>query len=256
MDYEKMPGHWLLASLGKKVLRPGGIGMTCCMLEALQISESDTVVEFAPGLGVTARMTLERKPAKYIAIEQDEQAASQVRQYLHGDDQHCIVASAEQTGLPDASATVIYGEAMLTMQSSTQKNRIIGEARRLLKPGGRYAIHEMCLRPEDLDAAVKEKIQKDLSQVIRVNARPLTIKEWTQLLKEHGFEVEMVRTAPMHLLRPKRMLEDEGLRDLLKIVYNVIRNPQARRRVLAMRRQFLKYSDHLQAVSIIARVHG
>ena len=248
-----MPGHWLLASLGKKVLRPGGIQMTRAMLEELKIGEQDAVVEFAPGLGITARMTLQRNPAEYIAVEQDETAAERVRQYLSGERQRCIVASAEHTGLPDATATVIYGEAMLTMQSPVQKDRIINEAGRLLKPGGKYAIHEMCLRPEDIDDIKKEQIQKDLSRVIRVNARPLTIKEWSKLLEDRGFVVESVRTAPMHLLRPKRMIEDEGAFGVLKIVGNIIRNPAARKRVLAMRGQFMKYSDHLQAVSIIAR---
>src|SRR6476660_1684537 len=52
------PGHWLLARLGKRVLRPGGRQLTNRMIEALNIGPSDAVVEFAPGLGETARLTL------------------------------------------------------------------------------------------------------------------------------------------------------------------------------------------------------
>lgn len=74
LNYEKMPGHWLLASLGKTVLRPGGIQMTCQMLQHLAIKEQDYVVEFAPGLGTTAKMTLAKNPT-YIAVERDEEAA-------------------------------------------------------------------------------------------------------------------------------------------------------------------------------------
>ena len=59
---EKMPGHWLLARLGKRVLRPGGRQLTNRMIEALNIRPSDAVVEFAPGLGATARLTLQQKP--------------------------------------------------------------------------------------------------------------------------------------------------------------------------------------------------
>jgi hypothetical protein len=72
----KMPGHWLLARLGKSVLRPGGLNLTRRMLESLAIQPSDAVVEFAPGLGVTARMTLDLHPAAYTAIEDDEAAAT------------------------------------------------------------------------------------------------------------------------------------------------------------------------------------
>jgi SAM-dependent methyltransferase len=253
-DYDKMPGHWLLASLGKKVLRPGGLELTRHMLSSLDVNDRDCVVEFAPGLGVTAQMTLRRNPAQYIGIEQDEAAASSVRAYLKGEGRRCIVASAEHTGLPDQSASVVYGEAMLTMQSPVQKQRIIAEAKRLLRSGGKYAIHEMCLVPDDLEPAVKDGIQKDLSQAIRVNARPLTIPEWKQLLEENGFVLTHVRTAPMHLLNPKRMVQDEGLSGVLKIAFNIAANAKARRRVLGMRKQFIKHGPYLQAVTFTAEL--
>ncbi len=84
LDYSKMPGHWLLAQMGKKVLRPGGVELTSRMLEALDISATDEVVEFALGLGLTARAVLERKPASYTGIERDDTAARQVGKYLNG----------------------------------------------------------------------------------------------------------------------------------------------------------------------------
>ena len=58
LDVARMPGHWLLARLGKRVLRPGGIGLTEKLLRSLSIGPNDDVVEFAPGLGVTARLIL------------------------------------------------------------------------------------------------------------------------------------------------------------------------------------------------------
>src|SRR4029450_1142048 len=41
---EKMPGHWVLARLGKNVLRPGGMQLTRRMLDALRIQHADDVV--------------------------------------------------------------------------------------------------------------------------------------------------------------------------------------------------------------------
>src|ERR1700731_4041582 len=76
---EKMPGHWLLARLGKRVLRPGGRQLTNRMIEALNIRPSDEVIEFAPGLGATARLTLKRKPTSYTAVERDKDAAAVVQ---------------------------------------------------------------------------------------------------------------------------------------------------------------------------------
>ena len=60
---DKMQGHWALARAGKRVLRPGGIELTKRMLDALAIGTQDRVVEFAPGLGLTARMVLAARGA-------------------------------------------------------------------------------------------------------------------------------------------------------------------------------------------------
>jgi len=51
-----MPGHWLLARMGKRVLRPGGIQLARQMLDALQISSSDTIMkDVSEAIHVNAR---------------------------------------------------------------------------------------------------------------------------------------------------------------------------------------------------------
>src|ERR1700674_1118928 len=87
---ERMPGHWLLARLGKRVLRPGGRQLTNRMIEALNIGPSDEVIEFAPGLGATARLTLKRKPFSYTAVERDKDAAGLVHKLLKQPEQRCV----------------------------------------------------------------------------------------------------------------------------------------------------------------------
>ena len=248
----KMPGHWLLAKMDKRVLRPGGIELTRELLGRLGISQDDDVVEFAPGLGVTACLTLARKPHTYTAIERDRDAATTVERYLVGPTQRCVLGTAEETGLADASATVVYGEAMLSMQPAATKARIVGEAARLLKPGGRYGIHELCLVPDDVDDSVREAIQNDLSDEIHVGVRPLTADEWRDLLSSAGLAIVAEHTAPMHLLEPARLVKDEGLLRAMKFAWNVATHAAARKRVLTMRRVFRKYGNHLAAIALIA----
>jgi ubiquinone/menaquinone biosynthesis C-methylase UbiE len=248
----KMPGHWLLAKLGKRVLRPGGLELTRVMLDQLDIRSSDDVVEFAPGLGVTARLTMSRQPLSYTAIERDESAAGEVRRYLHAPWHECRIGSAEQTGLPEKSASVVYGEAMLTMQGPEQKRRIAAEAFRVLKPGGRYGIHELSLMPDDLPGDVQEEISREMSRNIHVGARPLTVREWRELLEAAGFKIQAEASAPMHLLEPRRLIRDEGWFRALRFIGNVLRTPQARWRVVSMRRLFRKHREHLAAITIVA----
>ncbi|HCD33381.1 MAG TPA: SAM-dependent methyltransferase, partial [Phycisphaerales bacterium] len=45
IDIAKMPGHWVLARLGKRVLRPGGVELTRWMIDSLGIGQDDRVVE-------------------------------------------------------------------------------------------------------------------------------------------------------------------------------------------------------------------
>lgn len=248
---EDVPGHWLLARLGKRVLRPGGAALTRAMLDAAAIKGADTV-EFAPGLGRTAREIIDRGPASYIGVEQDPKAGRVVTGVI-GQNGRVVTADAAHSGLPDACADVVVGEAMLTMQTERGKKEIISEAVRLLRPGGRYAIHELGLAPDDLPDATKTEARKDLARAIKVNARPLTMAEWTELLEGAGLVVEWTKTAPMALLRLDRNLADEGVGGVARIAWNLVKNPRARKRVLSMRSTFRRWSDELIAVALVAR---
>lgn len=248
-----MPGHWLLARMGKRVLRPGGRELTGKMIDSLRIDANDRVVELAPGLGATARLTLERRPAAYTGVEKDELAAASVQRLLSDPRDRCLVGSARATGLPDASATVVYGEAMLTMHTATQKVEIIREAFRILAPGGRYGVHELSLEPDGLSAEVKGQVMKELSASLRVGARPLTSSEWRAALEAEGFQIEAEGTAPMSLLEPMRLVQDEGLAGTLQIAVNLLRSRVALSRVLDMRAVFRRHRDKLGAIALVAR---
>jgi hypothetical protein len=253
MSVEKMPGHWLLARLGKRVLRPGGIAMTQWLIKSLKISNADEFVELAPGLGVTAKMVMELGPHSYIGVERDPDAARQVTKALDASFATCVVGRAEETGLPSGCATIVLGEAMLSMQGDTQKQRIVSEACRLLKPQGRYAIHELCIRPDDLSSTEREAIDRDLSQAIHVGVKPRSASEWRELLALHGLEVIAEEYAPMHLLGPWRILRDEGLFGFVRVLVNIMKDRSARRRVREMRGMFRRHRKHLSAIGLVAR---
>lgn len=245
-------GHWILAKMGKKVLRPGGKELTLKMIENLSINHKDNIVEFAPGLGFTASIALKKEPESYTGVELNEEAASILRKKIKGKNRKIIIGNAANSTLEPNSSDKVYGEAMLTMQSDKKKTEIIKEAFKILKKGGLYGIHELGLQPNEIDETIKSEIQRALAQTIKVNARPLTVKEWTDILEKEGFKVIKTETNPMHLLEKKRMIADEGFFRTLKIAFNILTHPKERKRILAMRKVFRKHKNNLNAVSIVA----
>jgi hypothetical protein len=183
-------------------------------------------------------------------VERDKDAAALVEKFLHGPGQRCVVGFAENTGLPDAAATVVYGEAMLSMQPPQHKAQIVREAARLLQPGGRYGIHELCLTPDHLEEDSKRAIAHDLASVIHHGTRPLTGAEWRGLLESEGFEVQAQLRVPMDLVGPWRVIRDVGVFRALRFAFILLRNRAARQRVLAMRRVFATHRNRLAAIML------
>ncbi|MBN8834900.1 MAG: SAM-dependent methyltransferase [Sphingobacteriales bacterium 39-19] len=245
-------GHWLLAKMGKRVLRPGGKDLTLKMINGLHISPQDRVIEFAPGIGYTAEKVLALQPQSYTGIELNEEAASLLRKKIQGASQKIIVGNASHVPLGDACCDKIYGEAMLTMNADHRKSEIIKEAHRLLRKGGLYGIHELGLTPDNLSAKEKANIQHELALCIKVNARPLTQSEWVHLLEQEGFRVIDIKTNPMLLLETRRIIDDEGVFRSLKIGFNILRHPAARKRIREMKCVFTKYRHQMNALSVIA----
>ncbi len=252
-NVERLDGYKVLARLGKKVLRPGGKQMSLKMLSLLQIGKDDKIVEFAPGLGFTAKLSMAYQPAHYIGVDVDPEVIKNLTAKLGSSTVSFKLGNASVSGLEGSSATKVYGEAMLTMQADHRKKDIIAEAYRVLKPGGLYAIHELALTPDDIKEEKKKKMLVELSKIMKVNARPLTIEEWKAILEDNGFRVLNVEKAPMKFLKINNVIRDEGFIGFLRIIKKVIFEAELRSRLMSMRKLFKHYEKDLEAMVIVAQ---
>lgn len=73
------------------------------------------------------------------------------------------------------------------------------------------------------------------------------------LVARAGLEPVEVTLRPMALLEPRRLVADEGLGRMARVLVNALRDPVARRRVLDMRRAFRRHREELAAISLVAR---
>ena len=250
MNEDQWP--WVLSKVGKKILRPGGRELTTQLLEGLHITSNDHVVEFAPGMGFTAMQVLKKHPKSYTGIEINEEAGKNLQEIIRGENKRIIVGNASHADIESSSGDKVFGEAMLTMHADSRKSVIIHEAHRILKGGGLYGIHELCLVPDDMDPKDKVAIQKDLAKHTQVNTRPLTQSEWVALIEKEGFRIRNLWTRPMLLLEPSRIIRDEGIFNTLTTVYNVIRRPKARKKILEMRKLFQSHRNEIKAIAVVA----
>jgi SAM-dependent methyltransferase len=222
------------------------------MLDALAIGPRDKVIELAPGMGHTAERVLALQPASYIGVDRDAHASVNLQRRFGRTGVRFVEGTAEDTGLPGEAATVVFGEAMMSMQPDAVKRRVVAEAWRVLKRGGRYGMHELCLVPDGAGASRRLAVQAELARVVHHGVVLLTTTEWRELLESAGLTVTAIHEAPMHLLEPRRMVQDEGLGRALAIAARMALMPKARHRVMQMRSVFRSLGDSLRAVSMIA----
>jgi SAM-dependent methyltransferase len=96
----------------------------------------------------------------------------------------------EEIPLPDASVDVIISNCVVNL--SGDKARVIREAFRVLKPGGRFAVSDVVVR-----GALPPDLKRSMELWVGCVAGALEEAEFVQLLEAAGFEhasVEMTRT--------------------------------------------------------------
>ncbi|WP_144936718.1 class I SAM-dependent methyltransferase [Rothia kristinae] len=244
---------WILAQLGKRVLRPGGLETTRWLLDQLAV-EGREVVEILPGQGLGTRAILAEEPAGYTGVEPDEEAHRMIADLLPEESRYrVVIGRAERTGLTSASVDAVLIEVVLSMLGDEEKSAVLAEAHRILRPGGVCGVHELALRPGQLSALEQDGIRRNLARELRLPARPLTVPDWEDLAQSQGLRPEQMKLVPMSMLQPRRMLADEGAAGVLRILGNMARRPRAARRAQRMHRVFWDHRRHLSGMALVLR---
>jgi SAM-dependent methyltransferase len=111
----------------------------------------------------------------------------------------------EHIPLPDASVDVIISNCVINL--SADKRRVISEAFRVLKPGGRFAVSDVVVR-----GAVSPAIRKSMELWIGCVAGALEEQEFLRLLGEAGFEDASIEPTRIYRSEDARQfLEGAGL---------------------------------------------
>ncbi len=103
----------------------------------------------------------------------------------------------ENIPLPDNSVDVIVSNCVINL--SGDKDRVLREAFRVLKPGGRLAISDVVVRGE-----VPQEIRKSMELWVGCVAGALSVTEYRQKLAAAGFEGIDVETTRVYKIEDAR----------------------------------------------------
>jgi SAM-dependent methyltransferase len=248
-NLQTAPGHQVLAAAGKKILRPGGRAATEQLFEWAG-QPGETVLELASSFGYTAIALATRYGVHVVGVEKNGDSVARAR---------ANVAAAGLTHQIDIIEGDIFhldripkqfdyvvAEAILSMQSAAAKGKILAGVGDRLKPGGKFLSHELLVRDQE------DIVHRALSEAIRVNVTPLSVDNWIAVYEAAGLQVQHHQTGAMGLLNLRQMLQDEGLGNTIRIVWNILTHPTIRDRVLGMRRVFTQYQQQLGYIALCA----
>jgi arsenite methyltransferase len=167
----------LLAALreGEVVLDLGSGGGIDVLLSAKRVGPAGK----AYGLDMTDEMLA-------LANESKRKAGATNVEFLKGE--------IENIPLPDESVDVIISNCVVNL--SGDKRRVIQEAFRVLKPGGRFAISDVVVR-----GAVPDKVRESMELWIGCVAGALEEQEFLALLHDAGFENPTIEATRVYEAR-------------------------------------------------------
>jgi ubiquinone/menaquinone biosynthesis C-methylase UbiE len=197
-----VPAEALLASLGcgnptalaelkagEVVLDLGSGGGIDVLLSARRVGPTGK----AYGLDMTDEM---------LALASENQATSGLQnvEFLKGEIEHIP--------LPDNSVDVVISNCVINL--SADKDRVMAEAFRVLKPGGRFAVSDVVVRGDDMPAEVRRRMELWVGCI----AGALEESAYRRKLAAAGFEaVDVEPTRIYRVAEAKSFLQDAGLAD-------------------------------------------
>ena len=186
----------------KAVLASLGCGNPTALAE---LKEGETVLDLGSGGGIDVLLSARRVgpsgKAYGLDMTDDMLALARENQARAGaNNVEFLKGEIEHIPLPDNSVDVIISNCVINL--SADKDRVPGEAYRVLKPGGRFAISDVVTR-----GAIPEEIRRDMLAWVGCIAGALDENEYRLKLAVAGFEAIGVE--------PTRIYKVDDARDFL-----------------------------------------
>ena len=157
-----------------------------------ELKPGETVLDLGSGGGIDVLLSARRvgPTGKAYGLDMTDEMLALARENQRKagvDNVEFLKGEIEQIPLPDSSIDVIISNCVINL--SSDKDRVLAEAFRVLKPGGRFAVSDVVVRGE-----VPADIRRDAEAWIGCIAGALEEEEYRSKLTRAGFgSVELER---------------------------------------------------------------
>jgi arsenite methyltransferase len=160
------------------------------------LNPGETVLDLGSGGGIDVLLSAKRVGPTGFAYGLDMTdemlaLAERNRKDAGVDNARFLKGTIEAVPLPDSSVDVVISNCVLNL--STDKARVLREAHRVLRPGGRFAVSDILVR-----GRLPESVRRDLESWAGCVAGALEEGEVRRLLAEAGFRDVEVRVTRAH----------------------------------------------------------
>ena len=197
-----IPDEAMLASLG------------CGNPTALaDLKPGEVVLDLGSGGGIDVLLSAKRVgPAgKAYGLDMTDEMLSLARDNQHkagATNVEFLKGEIEHIPLPDSSVDVIISNCVINL--SADKDRVIAEAFRVLKPGGRFAVSDVVVR----GGTIPEAVRRSMELWVGCVAGALEEGSYRDKLTRAGFEaVDVEPTRVYRAEDAKQFLDEAGLSD-------------------------------------------
>jgi SAM-dependent methyltransferase len=190
--------HYLehLARLGAVDLHPGGARASARLLEALALRSGHRVLEVGCGTGQTLVRVGSAHQVTLHGLDsmQEMLAAARLRLRLAAlASRVTLVRGDGAAGLPFAAEAFdrVYAESVLGFQPPESARALLGEVRRVLRPGGRFVANEAVWRPgtgEDTVSTIYRSSLRDFG-LAQSSVGGWTAEDWIRCMEESSLRV-------------------------------------------------------------------
>ena len=198
-DAAALPEEAVLASLG------------CGNPTALaELGPGETVLDLGSGGGIDVLLSAKRvgPDGKAYGLDMTDEMLDLARRNQEKagvENVEFLKGEIEQIPLPDDSVDVIISNCVINL--SADKARVLQEAYRVLRPGGRFAVSDIVVR-----GPVPEEIRRSIEMWVGCVAGALEEEEYRSLLRQAGFgEIRIEPTRVYRASDASGFLEEVGL---------------------------------------------